>query len=103
MGLFLLLLYFQNPKFSRVGFSSKQGGIFMVELYWTLLGMLIIGGLLGSLITQYLIKRHTSGGTFIIEQVDEKDFSMFVSFDEKDPGELAKSNIKYIILERRGE
>lgn len=75
----------------------------MIELYWTLLGMLVIGGLLGSLITQYLIKRHTSGGTFIIGKNDEGNFAMFVSFDEDDPRELAKSNVKYIILEREEE
>lgn len=62
--------------------------------------VLLIGCCLGSLTTQYLIRRHTSGGTFIIGKNDEGNFAMFVSLDENDPRELAKSNVKYIVLER---
>lgn len=65
--------------------------------------MLFIGCCLGSLVTQYLIKRHTSGGTFTIGKNDEGKFAMFVSFDVDDPIDLAKSNVKYIILERSEE
>lgn len=62
--------------------------------------VLLIGCCLGSLVTLYLIRRHTSGGTFIIGKNDEGKLAMFVSFDVDDPIDLAKSNVKYIILER---
>lgn len=97
MGSFFCFYIFRNPKFPRVGFSSKQGGIFMNIL------VLLIGCCLGSLATQYLFKRHTSGGTFIIGKNDEGNLAMFISFDEDDPRELAKSDVKYIILERVDE
>lgn len=70
----------------------------MFALFFALIGMLIIGGLLGSLITQYLIKRNTSGGSFRIDLTEKGKLAIFVSFDDDNPYDVAKH--KYIILEK---
>lgn len=67
--------------------------------------LLIIGCLLGSLVTQWLIHNAASRGTFVLtteDKEDTTDYHMYVSFEEE-PQELYIAGTRYIILEKEEE